>query len=1153
MGFCWGTLLIVVLAAVGGVVALYHLNSQIRIYVLNELEKHFPNLHINIGHVRLDEEKGITIHNLECFLPTQQGQQQPLLIIKETFFECPVTIRSLYKKEARIKKIVLREPIIQVSRTQNSYFDELKYFRPNPSTPIQSIPLEIIDGTLIYNDTTLAQNNPNSSAIPFKITGINASITPPESTTRPVLLADLDPKSPPPSAWKYNGNANGDLFRQLVFNGFFNPNDQQWEISASCRQFDWTSELLGYLPLKKNNSNISNITSNQNTQLQNQQSLESFQGRFDFGVSAVSDSSSPFGCRFALDGILSQGRMEFYEINRTLSELNTRFKITDDSIVIEKLTGIAEAARLVLSYAQEGLLEKRSATLAAHLRGFVFDGELVNVFAPFLNTQTEQLLARFDYAGTTDLDANLVFRNGRWKPQALSLNLSDLSFSFLQLPYKLERLTGTLQVDNNAKLAFQFFTKKGEPIDVQIAGEYRNVFVDPYGQVRITGVGVPIDSKLLNALPEEQRNVVMTLNPVGKIDVELKILLPAGDAPLQKLFAIGLNDVAVKYDRFPYPLGKIYGQLLMDNNIWTFRNIIGTNSSAIVQCHGHLKPVPITSDNSLNGSPTQTMELLILLEAEELPIDDQLAGALLNTDQRELLTGLQIKGKIDLNAQIRYHSQNNRLNLQFRALPRTGFSMCPTRFPYRFDNVQGEIVYEDGYVHSKLLTGNNQETQLRTGLDCRFSNTGQWALRLSPLTINQLPPNRELQDALPSNLREIVENLQIGKPFNLNGSVEFLKQGQNSPLLTVWNLGVILHQNSAKLGVAVDNIFGEIQLAGYSVNDIFQLAGELNLDSVTVRGFQTTNLRGPFFFNSTPFVVSGSGVNLGVGSGSAGQGAAKQIYLGRQAGKILPMPPEIPSLQEFRQLSWFAAEQPAKPITGRFFDGTLYGEGLIVLANNGFSYGINTALIGADLAKIARELEPSAQKIAGTLNCTEVHLHGHGRKLELLGGTGKIQLRNANIYEAPGMIRLLRELSIRETDPNAGVISSADVDFQIMGSQVILNPIVFEGGAFLLQGDGLMRLDNRNVDLTMKTRLGNRRAQIPVVSDILGGAGDQIVQLKIRGPISDPTITRVALPEIQKAIMQIQGEEAAETTSQPVHSNQRSGVSRFFQWKSPSF
>ncbi|MDR2117364.1 MAG: AsmA-like C-terminal region-containing protein [Planctomycetaceae bacterium] len=1125
--------MVVVLAAVGGVVALYHINSQIRIYVLKEFEKRFPDLHINIGNVRLDEEKGITIHDLECSVPAALGQKQrPLLIVKEAFFECPVTIRSLYKKEVRVKKIVLREPIVRVTRTSEGFFEELKRFQSREEIPLRPIPLEIINGTLIYDDTTISSASAASSissANPLKITGVSASITPPESESRPVLLSDIEQKTPPPTAWKYTGNANGEMFRQLVFSGYFDPSDKQWEMSASCRQFDWTSEFLDYLPLKKPVSGHSGF----------QQSLESFQGRFDIGVSAVSDSAALLGFRFALDGVLSQGRMELYEINRTLSELNTRFKITDDSIVVEKLTGIAEAARLVLSYSQEGFAERRSAVLSAHLRGLIFDDTFVNAFSPFLNDQTEKLLARFDYSGTTDIDADLVFRNGRWTPTSLSLNLSDLNFSFLQLPYKVERLTGTMHVDETAKLDFQFFTKQGEPIDVQISGDYRNVFVDPCGEVRITGVGVPIDAKLMNALPEEQRAVAQTLHPAGKIDVELKILLPPGDVPLEKFFEIGLNDVSVKYDRFPYPLGKIYGQLLMHDNIWTFQNIIGTNGSAVVRCRGHLKPILL--QDSPDGSSTKATDLLIILEAAELPVDEQLSGALLNADQRELLTGLRIKGKVDLNAQIRYFSQDNRLNLYFRALPRAGFSMCSTRFPYRFDNVQGEIIYEDGHVYSKLLTGNNQEAQLRTGLDCEFSKTGQWRFRLAPLTISQLPPNRELLDALPANLREIVENLQIGKAFNLNGSIEFLKQGVSSPLLTVWNFGVILHQNRVELGIPVENIFGEIHLAGYSVDEIFRLAGELNLDSATVRGFHVNDLRGPFFFDGTSSL--GSGI----------QGAAKQIYLGHQAGKTLPLPPDIPSLRGFRGLPWFVAEQPAKPITGRFFDGILYGEGLVVLANNGFSYGINTALVGADLAKIARELEPSAQKIAGTLNCTDVHLHGRGRKLELLSGTGKIQLLNANIYEAPGMIRLLRELSIRETDPEAGVFSAADVEFQIMGSRVVLNPIIFEGGAFLLQGDGIMRLDNRNIDLTMKTRLGNRRSQIPVISDILGGAGDQIIQLKVHGPISDPVITRVALPEIQKAIMQIQGEEPAETPALPNPNQQRSGVSRFFQWKSPSF
>jgi hypothetical protein len=69
--------------------------------------------------------------------------------------------------------------------------------------------------------------------------------------------------------------------------------------------------------------------------------------------------------------------------------------------------------------------------------------------------------------------------------------------------------------------------------------------------------------------------------------------------------------------------------------------------------------------------------------------------------------------------------------------------------------------------------------------------------------------------------------------------------------------------------------------------------------------------------------------------------------------------------------------------------------------------------------------------------------------------------------------------------------------------------------------------------------------QIPVLSDIIGGAGEQLVQLKITGPLGDPTITRVALPEIQRALQQIQPEDAI---PQPPVSRNRLAPSRMFQW-----
>ena len=95
-----------------------------------------------------------------------------------------------------------------------------------------------------------------------------------------------------------------------------------------------------------------------------------------------------------------------------------------------------------------------------------------------------------------------------------------------------------------------------------------------------------------------------------------------------------------------------------------------------------------------------------------------------------------------------------------------------------------------------------------------------------------------------------------------------------------------------------------------------------------------------------------------------------------------------------------------------------------------------------------------------------------------------------------------------------------------------------------MHGNGMLRLDNRQVDLMMKTRLGNRRMQIPGISDIIGGAGDQLVQLRVTGPLADPTVTRVVVPEIQKVLQQIQPDDVPP----PSATRDRLAPSRLFPW-----
>jgi hypothetical protein len=210
--------------------------------------------------------------------------------------------------------------------------------------------------------------------------------------------------------------------------------------------------------------------------------------------------------------------------------------------------------------------------------------------------------------------------------------------------------------------------------------------------VEITGENVPIDSKLIQSLPPSVQKVCNSLHPSGRLNARLAFELPPGDIPLNKHFNIDLDHISLQYDIFPYPLRDVVGNLTSDGNTWQYRNVRGTNGTAVVIGNGHLRPI---------GHSFNAQEFVLDVLAAELPVDDQITQALLNPDQRQLLQSLNVSGKVNLAAQIVYRTDEGRLNLCFQAVPRPGLSICSDRFPYKIENVEGEIRYDNGHVFAE--------------------------------------------------------------------------------------------------------------------------------------------------------------------------------------------------------------------------------------------------------------------------------------------------------------------------------------------------------------------------------------------------------------------------------------------------------------------
>ena len=77
----------------------------------------------------------------------------------------------------------------------------------------------------------------------------------------------------------------------------------------------------------------------------------------------------------------------------------------------------------------------------------------------------------------------------------------------------------------------------------------------------IWGDDLPLDDKLLNALPPKYYPVAHSFHPAGKGDFKAFIRRQPDDTEFDNRFLVTFHDATLRYDFFPYPLEDVSGVL----------------------------------------------------------------------------------------------------------------------------------------------------------------------------------------------------------------------------------------------------------------------------------------------------------------------------------------------------------------------------------------------------------------------------------------------------------------------------------------------------------------------------------------------------------------------------------------------------------------
>lgn len=1045
----WAMMLGFVAAVLCALYVYVGLNDAVRARVEKAFAQHYGHLRVRVQSARWIQGKGIEIHGLTVVEPQADGPRAELVEVPEVFLACQGSWEELVSGRPEIRQITLRGATLRITRRRDGSWSVSRIWPPPslggnpPVVVVEQATVEVFDpakqpsSTLILRNVCLTitpqPRGPNRNGAP----SATASAAPPASSLRTVA-----------------GSFAGDYLERGELHGTVDAASGAWNLRGTLRKLEVCPELRRALPWECS---------------ERLEPLGVLRGQVDLGFE-IGQAEGQGVCFFALDGKLRDGRYEDSRLVHPARDINTRFYIDPRGFRLEDLSAtVGRASVWVKHFWLDGFDHRAPWHLEARLRQLELEPHLAG-----LHPLLAELWNAYQPSGKVNADLVVGYDERNWQAE-VTVQALGVSFRYEKFPYPVQQAAGWLIWEGD-RLQLDLTARAGNR-PVRIQGEVYDPTAERRFSISAYGNGLAFDEALIQALEPKARNIVAAFHPQGRFDFAAQVHGHAGSR--ETTLTLTLDNCSVCYDRFPYPVSNLCGTVHMQSDAaatrWFFRNMTGTNDTGQIRFAGQVAPVS-------NGS-----QLLLTIHGEQIALEDELRDALGRPSLQKLWNSLRLRGMLrQLDAQVSYLSAGSNLSVAFRAVPDAETtSIEPVWFPYRLEGLRGELVYRDGVLTVENFDAVHDEARVSASLHGQIAPEGQWEIVLSRLLAEQIPLNRRLLQALPEQLQRTVVGLNPTGVINLRGGISFSRAaGSDSPVTSQWNMAVDFHQAKADVGLRLENLNGGVQLVGGCDGTEFHCLGELDVDSLTYKQVQVTQLRGPFRLDGSRLLL---GVLVDYAQAGTGQWAAS------------------------------ARGAEPRPITAKLFDGILSGNGWVQLGEVP-EYRLQVSLARTDLAAVARDLPTTAPHLTGKASA-RIDLAGKGRSTAELTGAGVLQLRDANIFELPLMIALLKLLSIREPDPTA--FSSADVAFRIRGDRLELTHITFSGDAISLEGRGEMDLEGR-ISLVFRALLGRAEWQLPFVGELVGGASQQIVTIHVAGTLQNPIVRNEPFPMVNQMLQQFQ-------------------------------
>jgi hypothetical protein len=1029
----WGLALIVIGAALAVPYFYRHLDERIRAQVESRLAKQYPGLKVTIRSATLVKNEGIEIRGVSIVERAADGPRAELLTYDECFLRCRTDLQDLLAGDLEVTQVTIRHPTLYLTRRPDGSWSAAKLL-PIPKLSKRPPQVIIENGAVEIFDPL---KNP-SSTLPLR--EINLKITPTAG-------------GPAAEDRKLQGTLSGDYFRHAEVEGVVDPHRPGFSLSGKIEGLDICPELRDALP---------------GALAARLGLLETVRGQGAVSFRLAYDAAAVEPWQFNVVGQVAHGRIDDSRLPHPWTEVRAVVRLSNDAFAVEDLTARSNQAALRLQAHGKSLAPGQPLTIEAEVRQLEIDRRLIDVLPENLHQQW----LKYRPDGQIDADARLFYDGQRWRPQ-LTVRCRNVSFTHYKFPYRLEHGTGTVTLADDV-LQADLTASSGNQL-VRVRANWRHPLSAPVGSLEIKGNDLPLDEKLLAALPERSRAVARALDLRGTVSFQYNLWRQSPEEKSHQCLDVRANRCWVRYEKFPYEVADVHGGLTMTDGQWKFHGLEGSHGATRVTCEGEMTAAAGGHD------------LVLRFRASDVPLEDPLRDAL-RPAMRQVWNDLRPRGMIDLAAEIRYQDGPRLLGVTVRVEPHSEItSIEPARFPYRLDNLQGVFTYCNGRVTMERLKAEHRAVKVAAAGSCDFLPDGGWHLRFAGLTVDRLRNDRDLMQAVPPRLKNALAEINPSGAFSLRGNLDLAGGATaDAAIRSQWDLAMDMQQAGLDYGGdRLENVCGGLTLAGGCDGRAFYCRGELALDCLTYKDHQFTRVMGPLWIDD------------------------RQVLLGAWADR---------RQQEASPLT-APAPQRLRSLTASVYGGTVYGDGWVTLGAQP-RWALHANLADGQLARWARENLPGRRNLQGRVMAT-LDLQGAGRSRNTLTGRGAIALRDANVYELPLMISMLKLLSIRAPDSNA--FSRSDIDFRIQAEHVYFDRIKFTGDAISLLGKGEMNMQSQ-IHLVFAAIVGRGDIRVPVVSDFFTAASQQSLAIYVDGPLQYPHVSKEAFPGVKEAVQQLQSD-----------------------------